>query len=512
MRILAAVLLCSFLNFSLLANADKPKQTLQANYFVNYKILPPSVDSFSDIFTEGMVYGRLRTNWFFYQWENETDNNQNHNILGVGGSLLYKTAPYAGFSATAGMYYTSAGTNLDNQPSDLSLLRAGKDTISRYNAVNSNGKSFAVVGQAYLQYEHSEFKARLGREIFNSFFTKSNDSKMVPNTFEGLTLESKDLGKTRLRAAYITRQKLRDHDNFHSVIMVDDRASTAGNIEPKWNENDDSGAHVGLNYSNFQKASMDENPDLVVIDGYTRALFAPELKISFSGLYLEDLFYTGMFELNYKFDLGNGYKLSPGVRYVQQFDNGAGAIGGAALTGLAGVNAQQSATDSGSQDSIDRANNARSAYKNPDSVDTHMTALRLVLAKGAGSVSVGYTNIADEADFITPWRGFVTSGYTREMARYNWVANTKTYRLRYAYDFGKGKIIEGLRSYFSYTVEDYDEKKTPRNDAYLYYMGLIKEIKTVPNLSARLRMQYVDETKEASIDHSELRMELNYLF
>ena len=47
-----------------------------------------------------------------------------------------------------------------------------------------------------------------------------------------------------------------------------------------------------------------------------------------------------MFELNYKFDLGNGYKLSPGIRYIQQFDDGAGEIGGAALTGLAGKNAQ----------------------------------------------------------------------------------------------------------------------------------------------------------------------------
>ena len=98
------------------------------------------------------------------------------------------------------------------------------------------------------------------------------------------------------------------------------------------------------------------------------------------------------------------------------------------------------------------------------------------------------------------------------MARYNWVANTKTYRLRYAYDFGKANVIEGLRTYASYTVEDYDESKTTRNDADLYYLSAIKEIKSVPNLSTRLRVQYVNEKNDFSINHSELRMELNYLF
>lgn len=502
MRLIKTLLLTSLASISILANAQEAKQTLQANYFINYKVLPSHVDSISEIFSEGMVYGRLRTNWFFYDWEKEVEGLvEDQNILGLGGSLIYKTAPYAGFSATAGVYYTSAGTGLDNQPSNVALLKGGKDTISRFNVRNGKGSSFAVLAQSYLQYEHKQFKARVGREIFNSFFTKSNDSKMIPNTFEGVTLESKNIEKTRLRAAYLTRQKLRDHDNFHSVIMYDDRGDAAsGVINAKWNENDDAAVHRGLNYSNFEKIGQDKNPALLIVDGYTRALFTKELKVSASALYLKDLFYTAMLELNYKFDLGEGYTLTPGLRYVQQFDDGAGAIGGASVSGLA-------ATDANGGTSVGRA-----AYTNADSVDTYMTAARLVLSKGAGSLSLGYTGVADEADFITPWRGFVTSGYTREMARYNWIANTKTYRLRGAYDFSKADIIEGLRTYLSYTYENYDEAKSLRNDAYLYYLGAIKEIESVPSLSARLRMQYVDEQNSERIDHTEVRMELNYLF
>jgi len=478
----------------------KPKHRLQANYMVNYNILPKEADTLGDIFTEGMVYGRLRAHWFFYDWENTVRDpntgerqNQDHNILGLGGSLLYKTAPYAGFSATAGLYYTSAGTNLDNQPSDVGLLKSGKDVISRDSAINGKGKSYAVLAQSYLQYEREDFKARAGREIFNSFFTKSNDSKMIPNTFEGLTIESKNIEKTRIRAAYLKRQKLRDHDNFHSVIMYDDRDT---NNKSQWGSNDDSAAHRGLSYTNFKKHGIDENPDFFLIDGYTRALVDQKLKISASALYLEDLFYTAMVELNYKFDLGNGFTLSPGVRYVQQFDDGAGKVGGASITG----------------DALTQGSDIRNAYTDPDSVDTKLYAARLILAKDAASLSFGYTKVADEADFITPWRGFVTGGYTREMARYNWFANTETWRLRLAYNFGKANLVKGLRTFTSFTRENYDQDKVASlsNIVNIYYFGLIQDIN--PQTSFRLRSEYVDERLNTLPDHGEVRLELNYLF
>jgi len=506
MKFINIILTTGLLALSLQASTDsKPKQTLQANYMVNYKILPKEVESLTDIFTEGMVYGRLRAHWFFYDWEKEVDGQtQDHNILGIGGSLLYKTASYAGFSATAGLYYTSAGTGLDDQPSNVGLLKSGKDVISRYNAINGKGKSYAVLGQSFLQYEHDHFKARIGREIFNSFFTKSNDSKMIPNVFEGFTIESKTIEKTRIRAAYLTGQKLRDHDNFHSVIMFDDRGTSPGDINPKWDSNDDTAVHKGLNYANFKKAGVDENPGFFLIDGYTRAILNKKLKISASVLYLEDLFYTAMLELNYKFDLGNGYSLSPGIRYVQQFDDGAGEIGGASLTGAAAKT-----TDSLT---VGINQNIRDAYTNPDSVDAKMYAARLVLSKDAASLSLGYTKIADEADFITPWRGFITAGYTRAMAQYNWFANTETWRIRGTYDFGKANVIKGLRTYASFTRQNYDAAKVANlaNISNVYYFGLIKDINQ--ETSVRVRSLYVDERETTVSDRGEIRLELNYLF
>jgi len=43
---------------------------------------------------------------------------------------------------------------------------------------------------------------------------------------------------------------------------------------------------------------------------------------------------------------------------------------------------------------------------------------------------LGYSKIADKADFTTPWRAFPTGGYTRAMGQTNWYANTSSYLLR----------------------------------------------------------------------------------
>lgn len=492
-----------------MAQTHSPKRTLASNYTLDYHTLPQAANEFSEIFTNAEIYGRLRTNWFFYQYNTDGNLLEDHNILGVGGNLVYKTAPYAGISGTVGMYYTSAGTGLDNQPSSLAAIRGGKDTISRYNAINGQGKSFAVLAQSYLQYDYEYMRVKGGRMIFESFFTKSNDSKMIPNTFEGVSLETRKLGKSQVKVGYLTQQKLRDHDNFHSVIMYDDRQdSQSGVINAKWNENDDSGVHRGLSYTNFDKSGQDKNPGMVVVDAKTR-LLNDKLKISASGIYLRNLFYTGMFEANYGIELGNGYTLTPGVRYVQQFDDGAGAIGGASLTGLAASDAN------GGLDVI------RSSYDNPESVDTHMTALKLVLDKGPVSLMVAYSDVADKADFIAPWRGFITGGYTREMTRVNWLANTETYDIRGSLDFDEANVISGMNGFLAFAHEDYDggiaralqdSGEKFASDANVYYFGLIKDLESVPNLSTRFRAEYVQNSVKALQDHSELRLEFNYLF
>jgi hypothetical protein len=81
-----------------------------------------------------------------------------------------------------------------------------------------------------------------------TFYTKSNDTKMIPNTFDGLVISSEDISNSSIKLAYLFKQKLRDHEENHSVFMVGDANATSGVNHPEWSENDDSAIHTSILY------------------------------------------------------------------------------------------------------------------------------------------------------------------------------------------------------------------------------------------------------------------------
>lgn len=215
------------------AEETKPKRTLQPNMNHVYNILPANANTFEEVFTKGMVYGHLRTNAFYWDWDSQDNaTNADNKAFGIGGSLIYKTAPFYGLSATAGLYYSNSpfsGLREDN--ADAGFVKAGKDTFSRYDVKTDGDWDMVVLTQSYIQYDVAKTSLKYGRQFFESALTASNDTKMIPNAFEGFSVESKDLPKTTLKAAYFTAQKLRDHTTFHDVITFKDSSGDS------WNNN-----------------------------------------------------------------------------------------------------------------------------------------------------------------------------------------------------------------------------------------------------------------------------------
>ncbi len=210
-----------------------------------------------------------------------------------------------------------------------------------------------------------------------------------------------------------------------------------------------------------------------------------------------------MVEANLVIPLDNEWTITPGIRYMRQFDDGAGAIGGAALNGsLAGL--------SGSS----------KGYKDADNMDGGLLGMRAVLKKGAGSLHVGYTKVEDNADLIAPWRGFPTGGYTRSMAQYNWEANTISWMFMVFYNFAKAGIIPGFRAGVDYTIMNYDDDKErlgghEKTDRSFIHIDMWKQLSFLPNLEAKIRIGLVDaDDRSDGTDPSyhEWRFETNYLF
>jgi len=475
--------------------ADKPKVTLKANRTLVFNKVPPKVDSLKDMLTEGMFYGRIRINTFKWDWKTETSKSQDNWAAGFGGSLLYKSAEFKGFSGMAGLYTSQSPWHMDD--TDVGFIKAGKDTTSRYNVNTTGDWGMTVLAQAYLQYRINKTKFRLGRQIFESFLTKSNDTKMIPNTFEGFSIVSKDLPKTTIKAAFFTRQKLRDHTSFHDVITFgidEDGSGAIDSSAEKWANNDDSAINKALNYNAFVNAGLDPNHDLIILEAANKSIKNLKLKANYTAV--PDVVSSATLEAHYTIPVGS-FKIVPGVRYMKQFDDLGGKLGAVA-------NLKNNATN----------------YADPNSLDSWLFAARIdIKSNQAWKFRLGYSQIADEADIVAPWRGFPTGGFTRAMAQYNWYANTKTYMIRGDYSFDKAGLVPGLTAMFRYAIQDFDDNKPGvQADTTVIHLDAIQKIKSFPGLEARVRIGIVNgdpqtgAVTKADPSYNEYRFELNYLF
>ena len=477
----------------------KPKRTLNGNMTLNYNLLPGKVERIQDLFAKGIFYGRLRMNSFYWHWADPVYPNNAPREMGLGGSLIYKSAVLSGFSFTASYYGSMNPDFFRPQADEVGFAKAGKDTFSRYKVATGGGFGLSTFGQTYLEYDNDTVDIRGGRQFFESVFTKSNDTKMIPNTFDGLSGALKIAPKTRVRVAWFDKQKLRDHEDGHDVITFKSAPTGDERLDKyrKWNNNDDAGKHKGLSYDNFIKAGEDPDHDLYLADIETRYL--KNLKLTGSYLQVPGVLRDFVVEAHYKIPFSDtGWAVRPGIREFIQRDDGGGAVAGdsnALGRPLAGY-------DPDVEGSLDSSLfNAR--------VDLLMPGKR-------GFFRLGYSKVADEADIIAPWRGFPTGGFTRAMAQYNWFSNTETIMLRAVYKFNSV-----WKASIRYAIEDYDDAKPVPSDANVIHIDTWTNI--TPELQMRMRYGHVlasadtpsatdPEQFKPDWSYDEFRLEFNYLF
>ncbi|BCD61107.1 MULTISPECIES: OprD family outer membrane porin [unclassified Nitratiruptor] len=478
----------------------KEKRSLKGNMTLKYNVLPGEANSLSEMFTKGEWYGRLRFNSFIWDWDTEdylTGGKKKDNwAIGIGGSFEYKTAYWNGFGATASLYTSQNPWHMDKN--EVGYVKAGKDTFSRYKVKTEGTFGMTVLAQAYLEYKRNKTSLKVGRQIFESMLTKSNDTKMIPNTFEGYSLTSKYFSGTTIKLAYFLKQKLRDHTSFHDVITFKDANGES------WANNDDSAVNKALSYANFVAAGKDPNHDLIVAEIANKSLI-PNLKLKLNYTTVPEVVALGAIEAHYKIPVGN-YNLVPGFRYIKQWDRGADDVAratGAAVANLKGKSA---------------------GYDDPYSVDSSVWMARLDL-KAKNKIwwaRVGYSKVADDADIIAPWRGFPTGGFTRAMAQYNWYANTKTWMVRGVVNFDKAGLVPGLKASLRYAMQDFDDDKAGvQADSNIVHLDLVEKVKSIPGLYLKFRTGIVngdDNTYDingklkADPSYNEYRFEINYLF
>ena len=74
--------------------------------------------------------------------------------MGVGGSLIYKSAVLNGFSFTLGYYGSLNPEFWRADKDDVGFSTSGKDTFSRYKIKTGGGYGIHTLGQGYLEYNN----------------------------------------------------------------------------------------------------------------------------------------------------------------------------------------------------------------------------------------------------------------------------------------------------------------------------------------------------------------------
>lgn len=466
------------------AQENTLKRELKGNATLKELIVPTEVETLGEMFFEGIFYGRLRFNSFVFDWDQEVEGKRkDHYTMGAGGSILYKSAYLHGFGVTAGLYTTQNPWHMSDE--DVIYYKVGKGVLSRYDVATEGKYGLTSLAQAYLEYRNENTYVRLGRQIFESHMTKSNDIKMIPNTFEGITLHSKVIPKHTIKAALLTKQKLRDHTNFHHVFAYDDGP---GEYD-RWRQNDDTAMHRGITLSKLEAAGIEDKILLLEFDNGKKE----DVSWLVNYTAVPELFSSVTLDGSYNYVI-NDYNVVSAFRYMHQFDHGAGEIGGANL----------------------QTNTI--AYSDLDSVEADLYGLRVDVSKDNWRIRTGVSKVSDNADIISPWRAFPTGGFGYTLLQYNWYANTTSYLLQGEYDFKDYDLYVLMR----YAIQDFDDKKPGvQADSHVLQFDFTKRFRSIPNLYAKLRMVRVkgdthtiamDGTHKLDPSYKDIRFELNYLF
>ncbi len=125
---------------------------LKPNGQVVYLKAPAEVTSFAEMFSQGKVYGDIRTNAFWWDWGNvKANTTSDNNMVGLGANIVYKTAFYQGFGATVGVYGATQALNENRFTTGANYGKAGKDTY-RTRADGSEA-DIGVIAQGYGEYK-----------------------------------------------------------------------------------------------------------------------------------------------------------------------------------------------------------------------------------------------------------------------------------------------------------------------------------------------------------------------
>ena len=145
----------------------------------------------------------LRTFYFNRLNSNATQNE----AWAFGGRLAYQSGWLWDTLAVGAVGYSSQPLYAPEDTPGTLLLKPPQDSIT-------------VLGQAYAQLRYKEYALLTGyRQLVDEDYVNPQDNRMIPNTFEGVTVTGK-LGPVDYYVGYLTAIKQRQDDRFQNMASA----------------------------------------------------------------------------------------------------------------------------------------------------------------------------------------------------------------------------------------------------------------------------------------------------
>ena len=126
----------------------------------------------------------------------------------LGGSIDYASGRWKDIFQIGAVVYTSQKLYGPKEKSGAMLLKPVQE-------------GFTTLGQAYLDAKIMEgLHFRGYRQTFNLPYVNKRDSRMVPNTFEALSVIGRDIHQIDFIVSHITKMKSRDATNFRWLSEI----------------------------------------------------------------------------------------------------------------------------------------------------------------------------------------------------------------------------------------------------------------------------------------------------
>ena len=139
-------------------------------------------------FKETKMIGELKAQYFNKQF---VVDGKNDTIAVVGGNIDLNTGSYYGFAM--GLTFQTSHR----------VHKSIKGFSNDY--INTMDVSGSVLSQSYLSYNLTDTIFKIGRQYITTPLLAGSGSRMIKQSFEGITLENKSLPKTTITVAYVNK-------------------------------------------------------------------------------------------------------------------------------------------------------------------------------------------------------------------------------------------------------------------------------------------------------------------